>query len=166
MGPVAWILLARRLSSEQAAYLETTLRGADRAYRSLNDFHVWSTRHIGGTFQAVESAEASPFIAAIGMPGLETEEIEALKRAFGFPPVAVIELIAMCNARHDHRVLGELALHFAECFNGVIDFCGDLGIQTMPQARLVNIGRGNPRHVGDAKFLKSWLRDERFFMVK
>lgn len=95
----------------------------------------------------------------------------------------------MCNGDRDHELLAELCIRFAEQLDGLIDFGGqlrigpDLGGTSASLPRRIDAPEGLPgvlyaaayqtargpyatSHYSDAAFLRAFLHDSRFRMVK
>lgn len=112
----------------------------------------------------------------MGTPALSADEIDdagAIVRDLGMRPTSQIEIYAFCKARVDHRILGEIALHLAMNAPGsVISFGGDLSPHRSVGGKLLSIPYetvGSAYAVasyGDCEFLRSWLRQPCFFMIK
>lgn len=64
-----------------------------------------------------------PFMLSFDSNEPVTEEVSTV---LGWSPQEAVVLAAMCNDRLDHRLLGELCLHFARQLEGWIDFGGAL----------------------------------------
>lgn len=116
----------------------------------------------------------------LGFPGLDR------------PPADQLTLLASCNGRYAHLLLGRLALFLAGCFDALIDFGGLLGCRydtsdrdeaaCLAQSRAlvaslpgrvrempyVTYGEGGCgySHVGDREFLAAWLDHPDFRMIK
>jgi hypothetical protein len=119
-----------------------------------------------------------------------------LASAFGVEPEAELVTLAFCSQSSDHQILGEITLALAERFGGVIDYGGALWPLLPPGLRIddhpdwheiepyferaVSDMPGKvisvvdvlphvppwPSHVSDAVFLRAWIEDSRFQMVK
>ena len=93
-----------------------------------NDFWVVSTKSINGT---VVSLQGRPFgiekhIIDSNYYEYTEEEISMIRKCIGFNPKYDLGIYAMCNQEIDHKILGEITLYFAEKFNGLVDFGGQL----------------------------------------
>lgn len=140
-----------------------------------NDFWVINTEIIHGT---VKTAEGRPF-------GIEKhkidlnyyeyteDEILMIKDFVGFNAVFDLGIYAMCNREIDHKILGELTLYLAEKFNGLIDFGGHLTNQsdrmkgkTWEIPYETSIGMTAVYNVADVDFMKDWLNNKNFRMIK
>ncbi|BBH69728.1 hypothetical protein ACTI_64130 [Actinoplanes sp. OR16] len=103
----------------------------------------------------------------------EFEEAESLIGALGFLPATEIVLAAALHRPESHRMLATTALELAVLYDGFVDFDGLLPpvAATLP-GRLFTIASGplatvdDGWHVGDAEFLRAWLRHPGFRMVK
>lgn len=91
----------------------------------------------------------------------------------GWLPRDAIGFAAMCNQPIDHYELGKLALEFARMHNGLIDFGGELN----SAARKIHgnlwelhyeaeSGKTCICHIGDDRFMESWLKHKEFRMIK
>ena len=131
-GPVSAVLLPQELTPAQLKELKEWLDGIsyDVTFEPTPDwclyewdFHVYDTISIGGSYTGV----GEPFgLGILPYSELETGEASHLKAAFGFWPKQELQIVAFCNGRTDHQILGQLTLHLAEKYNGVIDFNGAL----------------------------------------
>jgi len=127
---------------------------------------------------------------------LEEMESQAIIQGFGFLPEQEIQLDAYCNGPQDHRILGLLALAIAERFDGIIDFGGLLFppltpnqkefiweprwedaepfsrklIDSMPGVAIAvpytTVSRTWVYHVADTTFMRAWLAQPHFHMIK
>ena len=79
----------------------------------------------------------------------------------------------MCNQEIDHRILGELTLYLAGELDGLIDFGGQLPVQSdqvkgnsweIPYERAG--GMTAVYQVADVDFMKDWLNNKNFRMIK
>lgn len=104
----------------------------------------------------------------------------------GWPPVDCSWLAAMCNSDDDHRLLAEECIAVSEAFDGGSDFCGPLGgFETLPgnrpsKAVRLEVPRGRlfatnyltvsgvyaTNHIGDADFVRYWISQPSFRMIK
>jgi hypothetical protein len=140
-----------------------------------NDFWVISTEFINGT---IKKTDGRPF-------GIEKHKIDAdyynfseeeilmIKNYVGFNPKFNLGIYAMCNSEIDHKILGELTLYLAENYDGLIDFGGQLTNQPNElKGEIWEIpyetsgGMMNVYNVADAEFLRNWLNNENFSMIK
>lgn len=119
---------------------------------------------------------------------LEGREID-LSQLLGWTPVDRVSFAAMCNDAEDHRLLARLSLDLAEEAGGIVAFGGALSIgphlEGASPATPMRIS--NPEgldgvlfatsyetvwgsfatvHFGDVAFVRAWLADPRFHMVK
>jgi len=133
-----------------------------------------------------------PFFFAFGedYPGL-LEELDdtGLAALLGWRPQGILTFAAMCNGDRDHELLAELCIRFAEQLDGLIDFDGqlcigpDLGGTSPCPPRRIDAPEGLPgvlyavayqtargryatSHYSDVAFLRAFLHDSRFRMVK
>lgn len=158
-GPTAGIILSNTISSEQVD--EIRLEISKMASRVKGD-EFW--------------VHERPFILIIG-PEYEDEfkdcKIEAVPEIIGWTSVDTIGFAAMCNDAIDHKILGELCLHFSRLLDGLIDFSGELnGHDDASSGRLFSMnylaasGKSCIHHIGDAEFLEGWLKHPNFHMIK
>lgn len=169
MGPGVSIILSRSPTDSDVAALDEIARSLGTANESAADFHVETTVPIGGTTSAGEGGR--PFVAGFEDLQYDGSEIEAIIQEFGFVSVSLIGVGAMCNAEVDHRILGELAAHLAERFEGLVGFNGLLGVDRVRSGKLSDLpyevdGRRLTSNVGDLEFLLGWLSDPAFHMIK
>ena len=192
-GPVATVLIPEPLSDLDRDDIRATVDSiSDHELDkppAPDAFWVCDTGRVGGRY----SGEGRPFAIETGLqPYWESGQLEAMAQAFGFDPRDELVVIAFCNGSEDHRILGELCLWLAERFGGAVCFGGALwpgapaGIdildaewrQVEPHFRRMVAGMPGrvvglrcelsrwPVHVGDATFLRAWLENPRFGMVK
>ncbi len=169
MGPGVSIILSRSPTHSDVTALDEIARSLGSTNESAADFHVESTLPIGGTTLADEGGR--PFVAGFEDLQYEESEVAAIIQEFGFAPVSVIGVGAMCNAEVDHRILGELAAHLAGRFEGLVGFNGLLGVARVRSGKLADVpyevdGRLLSSNVGDWEFLRGWLNDPAFHMIK
>jgi Family of unknown function (DUF6368) len=174
-GPTAAVLFGSKLTDAHRAALRTRLDcGAPSG--QYDDFRL----------------EERPFILNLGPRSpqeLFVDETNDLRQVFGWTPEDEVSFAAMCNDREDHRLLARLCVELAEEAGGVIDFQGALSIG--PRLDGSNPARpvraSNPEgldgvlwatayrtvwgslataHYGDVAFVREWLADPRFHMVK
>ena len=136
--------------------------------------------------------EGEPFI--VGFASTHAEKLSVgdandLLQVLGWMPQDEVSFAAMCNDPKDHRLLARLCVELAEDTGGIIDFHGALGIgphvdgETPGKPVRVSKPEGldgvlwatayktvsgsfATGHYGDAAFVRSWLADPRFHMVK
>jgi len=170
-GPTAGVLLPTKLPEEFRGELRTRLR-CGSPLGSDDDFLL----------------EGEPFILDL-RPRSPEQLIAEDPRVLGWAPQDAVSFAAMCNGHEDHRLLARLCLDIAEDFGGVVDFHGALPIgphfDRTSLAKPVRVS--NPdgldgvlwatayrtmwgdfatSHYGDVEFLRAWLGDPRFRMVK
>ncbi len=143
--------------------------------RKGNNFSVNSTKKIGGHIESV----GQPF----GIKKHEinpdyyeytNEEVEYISNIIGFQPKFDIGFYAMCNGAIDHKILGELTCYVAKEFEGIIDFRGNIEVETQEnfQGKLFKVpyigGAGTEfyYHICNIEFMEWWLEDYRFHMIK
>lgn len=141
--------------------------------RQGNDFSINTHSVFPDTSQqksfSVELSEITP-----DYHGYSQEEITQIKTTTGFKPKFDVSLYAMSNDNESHKILGMLCFKIAEATNGIIDFGGQLNNlpKTLPNGKLFSIPYHTTvndvaqYHIGDAEFLKFWLSQENFRLVK
>jgi len=140
-----------------------------------DDFWVTSTKPIDGTV----IANGQPFGIEKNVIGSDyydysDEEIKTIQNLVGFAPKYELGIYAMCNGQVDHRILGELTFHIAKCFHGIVDFNGKLDkdvIKGIPGkiwdiSYEISGGIDANYHICDIEFMKNWLENENFRMIK
>ncbi len=141
--------------------------------RQGNDFSINTQLVFPDTLQqksfGVELSEITPDYYEYSQ-----DEIAQIKAITGFDPKFDVSLYAMSNDNESHKILGMLCLKIAEATNGIIDFGGQLNNlpKTLPNGKLFSIPYHTAvndvaqYHIGDAEFLKFWLSQENFRLVK
>jgi hypothetical protein len=168
MGPTVAIWLPRGQNAPTDENLLAVARLLDPSAATTIEFNIQSTKEIGGSQNDVEGR---PFGFNLGDTGFDDDELKAVEKVLGYVPEDAIHAYAYANAKIDHRMLAELAAYFAAQFHGLIDFGGNLGNIAARAGRLFSIpyaaGSIPPTfHVSDLAFLKEWLHDPAFHMVK
>ena len=84
-----------------------------------------------------------------------------------------IILIAMCNQSEDHAILADLCIKVSEQIGGLIDFGGILQLSDRAVSGCLHRiefesshGGTGYCHIGDIEFLKGWISQPEFRMVK
>jgi hypothetical protein len=136
-GPVATVLIPEPLSDHDRVALRRMIDAVSEhdldKPPALEAFWACDTRLIAGGY----SGEGRPFAIETGLqPEWEPGQLAAVSGAFGFTPRDELVVIAFCNGREDHRILGELCVWLAERFGGVICFGGALWPDVPPEARI------------------------------
>lgn len=143
-----------------------------------SDFRVKDTRPINGSY----NGQGRPFLSTLDdlLPGYIDyipEDISAVSSHFASEAKAEISFAAMCNQPEDHRILGELCLHTANAFNGIVNFNGGLyfGVYR-DRAKRSSVLRSlatkddylstDLSDYGTTDFLRAWLSHPDFRMVK
>jgi hypothetical protein len=156
------------------------------------DLQVTDTRAVGGNYRG----DGRPFRFQAERADLEEPEQSRIRIEFGVEPIWEFVISAMCNGEDDHRILAEIALHFARACGGVVDFGGALipprcrtnpsvweGAWTTIQpdfdvwiksfsGKIVGLPYETARgtwwttHVCDSTFLHAWLQSPDFHMIK
>ncbi|HRG07477.1 MAG TPA: DUF6368 family protein [Cyclobacteriaceae bacterium] len=101
-------------------------------------------------------------------------ELKLIEDKFKFYPKYDIGLYAMCNDIVDHKILGQLTLKIAEAVDGIIEFGGRLDGKKIKNVNgkiceidyETAIGRIAQHHVSDIEFMRNWLLDKSFYMIK
>jgi|SoiMethySBSTD1v2_1073268.scaffolds.fasta_scaffold70043_3 hypothetical protein len=133
-GPCASVVLNLDLDDAHFADVERILQGLGSVEppHSLGQrLEGWikTTMPVGGTYLGEDRPFAAHFVCAKAMR-LDVDRssawCERIAQEFGLSPMAEIRLSMGCNEREDHRILGELSLHLALHFGGLIDFTGAL----------------------------------------
>jgi hypothetical protein len=168
-GPDVSILLPYSPDHSDIASLGEMAKSLGSPNNSASDFHVETTLPIGG--RTIASEGGRPFVASFGMPMFQPGEAQSINANFGFVPISLVSVGAMCSREIDHRVLGEVAAHLAKHFGGIIDFHGVLDVSAEHRGKLAWIpydvsGRTAFSHVGDLEFMRDWLSSPRFHMIK
>ena len=140
-----------------------------------NDFWVTSTESINGS---IKNIQGRPFGIEknkidSGYYNYSEEEILKIKDEVGINPKFDLVFYAMCNREVDHKILGELTLYIAEKFDGLINFCGQISMQsdemigkTWEIPYKTSTGMTAVYHIADVDFMKGWLCDKNFRMIK
>lgn len=157
-GPTASILFAQILNNEQRL---TILNEIAELSELIEGYDFW--------------IQERPFIVSYGpeyKAELDEYVTEGLSGMLGWTPKDTIHFAAMCNSQIDHRILGEICLHFANSLNGVVDFGGELpSMGTNAPNELFTVsyevvpGRKCKYHIGSPEFLGWWLNQSEFMMV-
>ncbi len=158
-GPVASIILSTHITEEQRLFIRKEI--------------IDISSHIEGDDFWVQER---PFIVIIG-PEYE-EEIDdyidnGLHSLIGWTPKDIVGFAAMCNQHIDHHLLAEICLRFARKLDGLIDFDGELQINsTNTPGELLSVqyvaasGKECIYHVGNVEFLDWWIKQPEFRMIK
>ena len=171
-GPTASVLFRSNVTDAHRAALRTRL-GCGAPGGTYDDFQL----------------EGRPFIVNLGPSSpREVTEID-LAQLLGWTPEDRVGIAAMCNDAEDHRLLARLSLNLAEEAGGIVDFDGALsigpridgaspaapirisnpeGLDGVLFATSYKTVRGSfaTAHCGDVAFVRAWLADPRFHMVK
>jgi hypothetical protein len=171
-GPTASVLFPSKVTDVRRAALRTRL-GCGASGGTYDDFQL----------------EGRPFIVNLGPSSpREVTEID-LSQLLGWTPEDRVGFAAMCNDVEDHRLLARLSLDLAEEAGGIVDFGGALsigphiegaspaapmriskpeGLDGVLFATSYKTVRGSftTAHYGDVAFVRAWLADPRFHMVK
>jgi hypothetical protein len=195
-GPVASVLmpsLGPELMPAKALEILSAISGdVTNTGPCEYDLQVTDTSTVGGDYRG----EGRPFLFQVRHAELEEHERSRICIEFGVEPVREFVIAAMCNGEEDHRILAEMALHFATTYGGVVDFCGALvpprwrinpgiwegawatiqpdfsiWIKSFP-GKVVELpyetarGTSWTTHVADSAFLHAWLHSPDFHMIK
>lgn len=173
-GPTSSVLFDTVPSEMMKVEIANTLHEISDSVKG-DDFWVVSTKSINGS---VHKVEGRPF-------GLEwmpidsenchytEEEFSYINEIVRFNPVYDLGIYAMSNREIDHLILGELSLFFAEKYNGVIDFGSEINPKNqIEEGNLWEIpyesvsGLISFYNLADADFMKAWIKEEDFHMIK
>jgi hypothetical protein len=175
-GPVA-VVLIKHPADDILQTQVASMIGSVSSKVDCDDFWVTDTSSLGGRYVG----EPRPFlywIEAVGKGGGHSEygeaEVRLVAETFSITPCSAVGFAAMCNADHDHRILGELAYALAKKLVGVVDYCGSLNLDP-ERSRLAGQLVSQPsslhpsevgRQFSDAEFLRDWMAHSMFYMVK
>ena len=173
-GPTSSILLDTIPNEHIWGEIENIIRNISDKVEG-NDFWVTSTESINGS---VKNTDGRPF--GIEKHKIDSnyynyseEEISMIKDYVGFNPKFDLGLYAMCNREIDHKILGELTLYIADKFKGLIDFGGQISILLDEiTGEIWEIpyetagGMTAVYNVADVNFMKNWLSNKNFRMIK
>ena len=173
-GPSSAILLSFIPNETDLANIRNTILKVSATVQN-EDFWVATTIPIGGSVKFSNATEARPFL-------LELDELTAegfysateLSQQEAFSqenPVFSLTLAAMRNGQVDHRILGELTLHFALKLKGIIYFDGNLELWeiTGHKGRTCDIDTAETKaaySICNTEFMKWWLDSPNFKMIK
>lgn len=173
-GPTASILLESTPTNIMWKELHQTIQAISDKVEG-DDFWVVSTASINGTITTeygrafgIEKYEIGSDFCHYG-----EDEILIIKEYVGFLPKYDIGIYAMSNSKMDHKILGELLLYLAEQLKGVINFGGKLNLNKsdikgdiweIPYQASSDMTA--VYHVSDVEFMKNWLKNNDFKMVK
>ena len=171
-GPTASVLFPSKVTDAHRAALRTRL-GCGASGGTYDDFQL----------------EGRPFIVSLGpRSAWELAELD-LSQLLGWIPEDRVGFAAMCNDAEDHRLLARLSLDLAAEADGIVDFGGALSIgphlEGASPAAPMRISKPEgldgvlfatsyktiwgsfaTAHFGDVAFVRAWLGDPRFHMVK
>ncbi|MBN1911527.1 MAG: hypothetical protein JW818_17430 [Pirellulales bacterium] len=156
MGPTAGILVRNTLANKQQQAIRTAIAGLSE---KVDGDNFW--------------IQGRPLSVGFGPCDEDEEDFKILCDKLGWTPQGCIDCSAGCNSDIDHRVLGEVCLHFVQLFNGVVDFCGELPasaldgpgkLWSLPYQSVMGIQCIS--HFSDAEFLAWWLQQPEFYMIK
>ncbi|MEM9023068.1 MAG: DUF6368 family protein [Bacteroidota bacterium] len=173
-GPASSILFETILSPSAWAETERVMLEISSEVEGTG-FWVTSTAAINGTVQARDGRPFGMEKNAISPGGANyaQEELAMIKALVGFEPTFEVSICAFCNREIDHQILGELTLYLAEKFGGVVDFGGQISPPLAPMnGKLWEIpyataeGSQMTYSVADVTFMRHWLSDPNFSMVK
>jgi hypothetical protein len=169
MGPTVAILLPPDQRAPSPEGLLEIAHSLDASAETSTDVSITTTLPVGGASQSCEGGR--PFGFHVGTTGFAAAQLEPVAFAFGFTPEAAIHAFGYANASIDHRMLADLALFFARMFNGIVDFGGNLGHVTTRAGKLISVPYSpgsfpSAFHVSDADFLRAWMGDPAFHMIK
>ncbi len=160
-GPTASVLMMKKIDSQVSDEIIDYLNSTAEDVKG-NDFWI----------------NGRPFFYSIGeeLGGeLREQSIVQIPEYSGKTPVDILVFAAMCNDDCDHNKLADLCLYFGEKFNGLIDFHGDIRIRPDHQKHYDGLlfqledDRGTHiafSHVGDTEFLRWFIQQPNFRMIK
>ena len=153
-GPIASVIAREPLSAAQLG--------------SVADFIASKAARVEGDSFWVSGR---PFIWIAGeeYPG-QLSEVD-LSEVIGWQPKGQVILIAMCNDKVDHRILADLCIEVALLLDGIIDFEGWLGdvtpkIGQIWKSTYESVPGTAFSHLGTPEFLRWWLEQPGFHMIK
>lgn len=188
MGPEVAILLPRLLSPAQKKSIDDVLDSLCSHREHGDSYWFCTTSAIGGDYDG----EGVPFLVDFDyLPAVAPNELEAIRRVFGFLPEQGIAIAACEEGATSERILGRLALYLAETHGGSsISFCGALRLPVPAQfeprfrpvgfeaycqnvvidmpGRLIAV-RSIPdvvTHFADVDFLRAWVEHPAFHMAR
>jgi hypothetical protein len=141
--------------------------------RTDNDFYI------SPLFASTDERDLRPF--GLELNNITNEyyehsetELKSIEAKFNFYPKYDIGLFAMCNDIADHKILGQLTLKIAEAVDGIIDFGGRLDDEKIKKVtgKIYEIdyetanGQILQYHISDIEFMRNWLADKNFYMIK
>jgi hypothetical protein len=101
------------------------------------------------------------------------------RQALGWMPVCELSAWINCNRPQDHKILGWFCAELATRFNGIIDLGGTLPLpdsdkwvhfglagKVVETVYDLDADRTAPVHIVDAEFLRSWMLQPQFHMIK
>jgi len=135
------------------------------------DFWVISTEAIGGKSIATEGRPFGLSKSEFNPKYYSEDEIYQIEKSIDFRPKCDIEIYAMSKSTLDHRILGELTLYVAEQLDGIIDFNGDLNCGKLTGCKWdilyeISESKTGKYTVCDVTFMKAWLANDNFYMIK
>lgn len=158
-GPSASVIVKTPLSDAQIAEIECYIRSRTN---SIEERDFW--------------IDGRPFFWMTGedYPGLfsEMEECSTRHEVIGWTPADQVLLDAMCGSQEDHLILAELCIEIGHLVSGLIDFGGILSLLSEPTAGDVweyeykSVSGESVAHVGTPEFLRWWLQQPNFRMIK
>ena len=103
-----------------------------------------------------------------------------ISQALGWMPACELSVWINCNRPRDHKVLGWFSAELATRFDGMIDLNGTLPLPNPRDQRDsfglegkvvetvydLDAGRTAALHIVDAEFLRSWMLQPQFHMIK
>jgi len=157
-GPHASILFNKRLTGVETAEIKKYI--ADRS-TEVEDDYFWIHEH--------------PFSMTLGPEfddDLKEYDENGTAKVIEWSPLDIVTLSALCDSQRDHLILGEICYSLAERYSGLVDFHGKLDLPdfSFPGELYVIDHSVDDRffsfHIGDAQFLKAWIKSDRFKMIK
>jgi hypothetical protein len=195
-GPTVSILLNRILDNAEKEdlilFLSKVSNTVERSNPESISFWIENASPIGYGYKG----EGLPFGVDFGFDenNLSDYEINTLKEHFNFLVKDEISILAFCSGEENHRILGHLALLAAEKYRGLIDLGGAItppfkeneSKKNYPYCSrekiraFVNTIEGKIceveyevadgskwiYHVADCTFMRNWLQNRYFHMIK
>lgn len=173
-GPTASILFNQIPSDIIWMKIEKIIKSIS-SHVEGNDFWVISTKPIQGNISTLKGRPFSLEKRKIDSNYYEysKNQISLIADLTGFYPKFDLGIYAMVNTKNDHKILGELILYIADKFNGLIDFGGQLSNPPMNlKGKIWEIPYESSEkiigifHLADPDFLRQWLKNSKFEMIK
>ena len=135
-GPTASVVLARQPDPQDLLSRLAVLavdQSLDDRTDGWTEVFVVTTVPIGGSYAGDARLFEVRWALEEGQWADEdarSAHAHAISAAFGFEPASSICITAGANTPADHRILGEVMLHLAHVYEGVVDFDGELTLRS------------------------------------